>query len=132
MNILQLFPDVQFYDYTKVKTRIKLLGKYSNYDLTFSFDGYNLETAQSFLNAGGRVAVVFYRQNVLPVSFAGFPVIDGNSYDMRFLDPGRVIVGLYYHAVGNNYKTVNGVRVYEAPKNDFVIFPDNSLVNYAC
>lgn len=131
LNILQLFSDVQFYDYTKVANRIKLLGKYSNYDLTFSYDGYNLETAQKYLNAGGRVAVVFYRQNVLPVSFAGFPVIDGNSYDMRYLDPGKCIVGLYYHAVGNNYKTVNGVRTYQAPKNDFVIYPDHDLVKYA-
>lgn len=130
LNILQLFSNVQFYDYTKVKTRLKLLGKYKNYDLTFSFDGYNLETAESYLNAGGRVAVVFYRNDVLPVSFAGFPVIDGNKYDMRYLDPGRVIIGLYYHTTANNYKIVNGQRVFEAPQNDFVIFPDNDKVRY--
>lgn len=30
-NILELFSDVQFYDYTKVPTRIKLSQKYNNY-----------------------------------------------------------------------------------------------------
>ncbi|MEE3495845.1 MAG: hypothetical protein VZR06_11830, partial [Butyrivibrio sp.] len=120
LNILQLFPNIQFYDYTKVPNRIKLLGKYNNYDLTFSFDGYNWKTAESFLNAGGRVAVVFYKNGVLPVSFAGYKVIDGNNYDMRYMDPGACIVGLYYHTVGNDYKTVNGVRVYNVPDTPFV------------
>lgn len=131
LNILQLFKDVQFYDYTKVAGRLSLLSKYSNYDITFSFDGYNMKTAQKYLASGGRVAVVFYRQNVLPVSFAGFPVIDGNKYDMRYLDPSGVVVGLFYHSTANNYKTVNGVREYVAPKKDFVIYPDSKLVKYA-
>lgn len=131
LNILELFPGIQFYDYTKVPGRIKLLRKYSNYDLTFSFDGYNLETAKKYLNAGGRVAVVFYKQNVLPVSFAGYPVIDGNKYDMRFLDPGACIVGLFYHTVASDYKVINGERVLQAPKTPFIITPDNELVKYA-
>ena len=131
LNILQLFPDVQFYDYTKVAGRLSILNKYSNYDLTFSYDGYNWDTAQKFLQAGGRVAVVFYKQHVLPLSFAGYNVIDGNKYDMRYIDPAGVIVGLFYHTTGANYKTVDGVRVYEAPKNDFVVFPENKMVKYA-
>lgn len=36
-NVLELFPTVQFYDYTKVPNRMKLKMKYPNYDLTFSF-----------------------------------------------------------------------------------------------
>ena len=131
LNILQLFNDVQFYDYTKVQNRVKLLGKYENYDLTFSYDGYNWKTAENYLNAGGRVAVVFMRQDVLPETFAGYKVIDGNTYDMRFMDPGKCIVGLYYHSVGNNYKMIDGVRTYVGPKSDFVIYPDNKLVKYA-
>jgi hypothetical protein len=35
-NILQWFPNVTFYDYTKVFNRVTLLEKYSNYHLTFS------------------------------------------------------------------------------------------------
>lgn len=130
LNILELFPNVQFYDYTKVPNRIKLLGKYDNYDLTFSYDGYNWSTAEKYLSAGGRVAVVFYKNGVLPVSFAGYHVIDGNTYDMRFLDPGSCIVGLYYHTVASDYKTVNGERVLQAPKTPFVIMPDDNRVIY--
>ena len=40
-NLLELFPDVQFYDYTKVYSRIKLMQQYPNYDLTLSYNGYN-------------------------------------------------------------------------------------------
>lgn len=119
-NILQLFPNIQFYDYTKVPNRIKLLGKYKNYDLTFSFDGYNWATAAKYLEAGGRVAVVFAGNN-LPGSFAGYKVVNGNNYDMRYMDPGRAIVGLSYHPVANDYKTVNGVRTYITPDTPFII-----------
>ena len=34
LNILELFPNVQFYDYTKVSNRFKLVKKYPNYYLT--------------------------------------------------------------------------------------------------
>lgn len=124
LNILQLFPHLQFYDYTKVRGRLSLLGKYKNYDLTFSFDGYNMKTAKEFLQAGGRVAVVFDGHK-LPAYFAGWRVIDGNSYDFRFKDPGRVIVGLNYHPVANDYKKINGVRTYVAPVTPFVIRPED-------
>lgn len=123
-NILDIFPNIQFYDYTKVRGRLSLLGKYKNYDLTFSFDGYNWKTAKEFLQAGGRVAVVFDGHN-LPAYFDGWRVIDGNSYDFRFKDPGRVIVGLNYHPVANDYKTVRGVRTYVAPVTPFVIRPED-------
>lgn len=119
-NILEIFPNVQFYDYTKVSARLPLIGKYNNYDLTFSFDGYNSKTAKAFLSAGGRVAVVFDGEK-LPVSFAGYQVINGNNYDMRFDDPGRVIVGLSYHKTANDYKVRKGKRVYIAPDTPFVI-----------
>lgn len=120
-NLLQLFPDVTFYDYTKVANREKLVGKYSNYDITFSFDGYNWNTAENFLKAGGRVAVVFDNVGPLPKSFCGYPVIDGNNYDMRYMDPGKCIVGLSYHPVAANYKTIKGQRVYFSPDTPFVV-----------
>ena len=127
LNILQLFSDVQFYDYTKVPNRIKLLGKYSNYDLTFSFDGYNWATAQKYLSAGGRVAVVF--ANELPGTFDGYKVINGNNYDMRYLDPGKCIIGLSYHAVANDYKIIDGVRTFVAPETPFVIKSGDSRIS---
>ena len=66
-NILEIFPDIQFYDYTKVLNRIALAKKYSNYDITWSIDGSekNREIGLELLKNGGRVAVV-YGENDMP------------------------------------------------------------------
>lgn len=124
-NILQLFPRVQFYDYTKVRARINLLDHYDNYDLTFSYDGHNWDAAEEYLSRGGKVAVVFRDQKRLPVSFRGFPVCDGNAYDMRYLDPKSHVVGLHFHITANNYRMIDGKRTFVEPNSDFVV-PSNS------
>jgi len=98
VNILQIFPEVQFYDYTKVFKRTVLIGKYSNYDLTYSYSGANLDEAINALTSGVRVAVVFEE---LPQLFWGRTVIDGDLYDMRYLDPADSVIGLKYKKVRN-------------------------------
>lgn len=100
-NLLEIFPDVQFYDYTKVYNRIKLTKKYPNYDLTFSFSGYNFEECIESLNNDVRVAVVFKK---VPETFLGYKVIDGDKYDMRYKDSTNVIVGLKFKTVRNKIK----------------------------
>ena len=95
-NLLEIFPDVQFYDYTKVENRIKLLNKYPNYDLTFSYSGENLPQCKEMLSNGIRVAIVF---KTVPDSFMGIPVINGDKYDFRFIDEPNVIVGLKFKTV---------------------------------
>ena len=108
-NILEIFPEVQFYDYTKVYKRIQLTKKYSNYDVTFSYSGTNTVQCVDALQEGIRVAVVF--ENV-PTTFLGRQVIDGDAYDMRYQDDGAVIVGLKYKKVRNKL---------ELSKSNFVI-----------
>jgi hypothetical protein len=107
INILDLYPTVQFYDYTKVPNRVELMKKYPNYDVTFSYSGFNMEKCQEMLNNGVRVAVVF---NEVPETFMGYTVIDGDDYDMRYIDPNNVIIGLKFKRVKNkiqpNYKFV--------------------------
>lgn len=95
-NLLEMFPDIQFYDYTKVASRVELLEKYPNYDITFSYNGQNMTECQLMLQNKIKVAVVF--KNV-PETFLGYPVIDGDKYDMRYRDLGVVIVGLKYKRV---------------------------------
>ena len=124
-NILELYPYTQFYDYTKVFGRIELQKKYRNYDVTFSFDGYNWEECEEYLEKGGRVAVVF--ENELPISYKGWLVFDGNSYDMRYLDPQGQIVGLHYHRTANDYASGKYVR----PNTPFVIREDDPYCTYA-
>jgi hypothetical protein len=106
-NILEWFPDVSFYDYTKVSKRFRLLEKYSNYDLTYSFSGYNMMDCINLLKDGkGRVAMVFEGKQ-LPTKWSGYDVIDGDAYDMRYLDEQNVIVGLKFKKVRNKIDTAN-------------------------
>lgn len=99
-NILQIFPDVQFYDYTKVLNRYKLLYKYKNYDLTYSYSGYNDREAHQVISSGGRVAIVF--SGDIPNEYKGVTVINGDDFDMRYKNPGGVFIGLKYKKVKGN------------------------------
>ena len=110
-NILQYFPIVPFYDYTKVANRFKLLDKYTNYDLTYSFSGHNMMQCVDLLSKGnGRVAMVF-EGKVLPTTFMGYKVIDGDAYDMRYYDEQGVIVGLKFKKVRNKIDTSNNAFI---------------------
>lgn len=109
-NILELYPDVQFYDYTKVPNRLKLNKKYHNYDLTFSFDGYNWDVCEKYLKDDGKVAVVFDSET-MPKKYKGFKVIDANDYDMRYLDEAGCIMGLHFHPIAVDGKIINGTDI---------------------
>lgn len=98
-NILEWFPNIQFYDYTKVPKHLRVANEYSNYDLTFSYSGLNWNDCQTALNNGFRVAVIF--EDHLPNYFKGYPVINGDNYDMRYMDASNCIVGLSVKKVSN-------------------------------
>ena len=123
-NILEWFPDVSFYDYTKVSKRFRLLEKYSNYDLTYSFSGYNMIDCVNLLREGkGRVAMVFEGKQ-LPTKWSGYDVIDGDAYDMRYLDEQNVIVGLKFKKVRNKIDTSNNKFI--IPMNSpFSVYENN-------
>ncbi len=88
-NIFELFPDVQFYDYTKVLGR--KTSKYKNYHLTFSAADGNDADVQKALAQGMNVTVVF---DEIPETYMGRPVFNADETDLRFLDPKGVILGL--------------------------------------
>lgn len=93
-NIMEMFPSVQFYDYTKLTNRVNLP---SNYHLTFSRSESPTNQANvNFLKGKVNIAVVFATKKgaALPSSYLGLPVVDGDDTDLRFLDPHGVIVGL--------------------------------------
>ena len=83
-GIIEKFPTVQFYDYTKVLGRkVKHL---ENYHLTFSkADGNDADVAEALLQGMSVVAVY----DKIP---AGVPSAD--ETDLRFLDPKGVMLGL--------------------------------------
>jgi hypothetical protein len=100
-NLLELYPNVQFYDYTKVANRADILTKYPNYHLTFSFSGDNWNDCETYLNKGGNVAVVFnLKKGVdLPKTYKGYKVIDADLHDYRPIDGKGVIAGLRWKEI---------------------------------
>ncbi len=103
-GLFDFFPDLQFYDYTKLPGRPAP----ENYDLTFSYSGHNIVDAKKELKKGRRIAVVFgvRRNEALPRTFWGREVVDGDLHDLRPLDPDGVIVAL-------RWKPPFGKREYE-------------------
>lgn len=93
-NIMELFPDIQFYDYTKIINRNNLP---ANYDLTFSYSGKPefIKYVNKAINNNMRIAVVFKDKYNLPNEFMGLSVVNGDNTDIRHLDPQGVIVALY-------------------------------------
>jgi hypothetical protein len=95
VKLMEIFPDVQFYDYTKSVKRMEkyLSGKFpSNYHLTFSRSESNADETEKVLSLGGNVAAVFRKE--LPKTWNGYKVINGDETDLRFLDEKNIIVGL--------------------------------------
>jgi hypothetical protein len=101
-NVMEAFPEVQFYDYTKVAKRVtKALPE--NYSLTLSHSDASMRYATMVWDAartsGANVAVVFRdkatRERYMATGMEGREVIDGDRDDLRFLDPKGVVVGLY-------------------------------------
>lgn len=101
-SVFHAFPEVQFYDYTKVYKRV-YRDLPSNYRLVLSYSEANERYAYEVMTAandtGTNVAVVFrtktLRDSHMHSNRLEREVIDGDSDDLRFLDPQGVIVGLY-------------------------------------
>ena len=88
-NIFELYPNVQFYDYTKVLGR--KVSDIPNYFLIFSQADGNEADVSRAMEKGMNVAAVF---DQVPDSYMGKPVINADETDLRFLDPKGVIAGL--------------------------------------
>jgi len=119
-NIFELFPEVQFYDYTKLDQRFDKIQP-RNYQLTFSRSEDNQEETIDILNRGYNVAVVFgvKDESDLPKTYLGFPVINGDESDLRFLDEENVIVGLKYKLMTG--KGTAGMNAKVLKNNPFIV-----------
>jgi len=109
-NIFARFPNVQFYDYTKVLGR--KVSHIPNYHLTFSSaDGNDIDVSKA-ISQGYNIATVFgiKKTDTLPSTYNGLTVYNGDESDLRFLDPKGVVVGLY--AKGKAKKDTSGFVKY--------------------
>lgn len=105
-NVIKMFPDVMFYDYTKLDTKPIA----PNHHLTYSSTGasqvvdgevvFNKESnwdrmVDKVLSNGKNVAMAFTSRNDMPKEIYDertgktFQVWNGDEYDARFLDPVR-------------------------------------------
>ena len=84
LNVFEVFPNVQFYDYTKILGR-KVKG-IANYHLTFSKAENNDSDVAEALLQGMSVVAVYDK---IP---EGVPSAD--ETDLRFLDPKGIMLGL--------------------------------------
>jgi hypothetical protein len=112
-TVLETFPEIQFYDYTKHPKRAiaNARGEHpANYHLTFSRSETNAADVADVLAAGGNVAVVFAHD--LPDVYAGVRVTSGDLDDLRFKDPRGVVVGL--KAKGRGKRDLSGFVVQPA------------------
>lgn len=93
-NLMLAFPDIQFYDYSKIVNRRDLP---ENYDITFSYSG--VKAFQPFVSKAQkalmRIAVVFRHAADIPKSFIGMECIGGDNSDVRHIEPQNVVVALY-------------------------------------
>lgn len=132
-NILELYPNVVFYDYTKVKNYWNITKKYKNYYLTFSRDGSqeNDKECNEWLKMGNNVAVVFgvTKKEDLPKKWRGYEVLCGDDYDYRLWDkltPNKQIVGLIYKTSANDFEERNGKHIFKGvPRSPFIISIDD-------
>lgn len=109
-NIFMAFPEVTFYDYTKILGR--KISNIPNYSLTFSAADGNDNDVTKAIAQGYNVATVFglKKTEPMPKTYLNRPVFNGDESDLRFLDPKGVVVGLY--AKGKAKKDTSGFVKY--------------------
>lgn len=94
-TIFTKFPDIQFYDYTKLIRRFDFVLP-DNYYLILSYS----EANDRYRRMCMEVLIKYPTTNLavvadeLPDPFLNRPVVDGDKSDLRFLDPPGVIVRL--------------------------------------
>jgi len=101
-GIMEEFPHITFYDYTKVLKRLKKEVP-ANYYITFSRSEINEKECEEALELGFNIAAVFKN---LPQQYMGRQVINGDETDVRFADGKGVVIGLT--AKGKAKKDLSG------------------------
>lgn len=89
------FPQIQFYDYTKICNR--KIDDVPNYHLSISYSEASARYAAMSYGAAieqQRSLVVVFRTGDFPKTFKGRAVINGDENDLRFTDPPNVVVAL--------------------------------------
>lgn len=96
-TIFDIFPNVQFYDYTKIAKRIERALP-DNYHLTLSYSRANArykKRIQAAHDGGANMAMVVRDKEYKNMILSMYPnAIDGDAHDLRFTDPDGALVVL--------------------------------------
>lgn len=113
-TIFELYPNIQFYDYTK---DFKRESKFSNYYLLYSrSETTKLKDIKNLVkNKKQNVAVVF---DTVPSRWNGMTVINGDEDDLRPEDPRGVIVGLKAKGLARKKENQKGFVVITSNRID--------------
>ena len=106
-SLMDLHPDVQFYEYTKVLNYLD--HDLKNLHFTFSDSGKNNLDQLAAIEKGANVAVVF--QDKLPKTWMDRRVINGDKHDLRFKDPCGVVVGLVAKGLGRKVTKNSFIKI---------------------
>jgi len=100
-TIFEIFPDIQFYDYTKNHNKFDFIAP--NYHLTLSYTGRNWSKCQDMLAKGYNIAMIFNVKNEsdIPAMYKGYKVINGDLTDYRVDDAKGIIVGLKWKRIAD-------------------------------
>ena len=100
-TIFEIFPDIQFYDYTKNHNKFDNIAP--NYHLTLSYTGRNWDKCVAMLAKGHNIAMIFNvkTENLIPAMYKGYKVVNGDLTDYRVDDAKGIIVGLKWKHIAN-------------------------------
>jgi len=108
-SIPQSFPNINFFDYTKIAKR---LGKTpDNYELMFSYSNAPAyqQSVRKALKTDVPISVVFFGN--MPNRFMGKEVINGDESDIVNLSHKNKIVGLKYKSVGGKINPIDSTFI---------------------
>jgi hypothetical protein len=109
----------QAYDYTKDFKRVLDYQGYKGYDLTFSFDGHNINESKYLLDnkiANVSIVLTTKREQELPKEYTlngtTYPILDGDKHDLRFTESKGYLIGLRAKgkAIKNNGTFVQSIK----------------------
>jgi hypothetical protein len=108
----EVYQDIIFWDYTKRPDLAVKNHRLMNVHMTYSENENTTDRIRGqLLDAGINIAMVFdiwsRHGGALPEKIGNVPVIDGDTSDLRFLDPKGVIVGLRLKSAKTPTKTKN-------------------------
>lgn len=124
-NIFELFPNIQFYDYTKVKSQVESARSIKNYHVVFSQSESNILDSLDLFNSGSNFASVFFPQ--IPSHFMGLSVYDGDESDLIFTYPTNKVIGLYLKVPRKTRNLVN-LFIKKAVESGFVSLVLNNQI----